>query len=166
MANKVYNVLFLCTGNSARSVLAEALLNELGKGRFKAFSAGSHPAGQINPYTLELLNKNGHPTDKLRSKNWDEFAAPGAPHMDFVITVCDNAAGEVCPVWPGQPMSAHWGYEDPAAFQGSNDAKRAKFLQVYHQIATRLRLLLNLPMERLDRMALQKKVRELGKTQS
>jgi arsenate reductase len=166
MGDKVYNVLFLCTGNSARSVMAEVLLNELGEGRFAAFSAGSHPAGQVNPFTLELLVKNGYPVANLRSKSWDEFAAPGAPHMDFVITVCDSAAGEVCPYWPGQPMSAHWGFEDPAAFQGTDDEKRAKFQSVYHQIANRLKILVSIPLARLERIALQKKLKEIGNTLS
>lgn len=163
MSDKIYNVLFLCTGNSARSVMAEVLLNVLSKGRFKAYSAGSHPAGRVNPFTLELLAKNGHDTAALRSKSWDEFAVAGAPHMDFVITVCDNAAGEVCPMWPGQPMTAHWGFEDPAAVEGTDEQKRKKFVSVYHQIARRLNILLSLPIDKLDRIALQKEVREIGK---
>jgi arsenate reductase len=165
VGDKVYHVLFLCTGNSARSVMAEVLLNELGKGRFMAFSAGSHPAGRVNPFTLELLARNGYPAANLRSKSWDEFAAAGAPHMDFLITVCDSAAGEACPYWPGQPMSAHWGFEDPAAFAGTDDEKRAKFQSVYHQIANRLKVLLSVPVERLDRIALQQKLKEIGNTQ-
>ena len=163
MSGKIYNMLFLCTGNSARSVMAEVLLNTLSKGRFKGYSAGSQPAGRVNPFTIELLEKNGHDTGGLRSKSWDEFAAPGAPHMDFVITVCDNAAGEVCPMWPGQPMSAHWGFEDPAAAEGSDEQKREKFLMVYHQIASRLKLFLSLPLETLDRMALHDRLKEIGK---
>ena len=163
MSDRVYNVLFLCTGNSARSVMAEAVLDVLGKGRFKAYSAGSHPAEQVNPFTMELLNKNGHPTGGLRSKNWDEFAVAGAPQMDFVITVCDKAAGEVCPIWPGQPMSAHWGFEDPAAFEGEDDEKRRRFETVYRQLATRLRILVSLPIERLDRLSLQQRVKDIGK---
>jgi arsenate reductase len=160
---RAYNVLFLCTGNSARSVMAEVILNTLGKGRFKGYSAGSHPAGQVNPLTLELLRGNGHAVDELRSKSWDEFAAPGAPKMDFVITVCDNAAGEVCPVWPGQPVSAHWGFEDPAAFQGPDEEKRRLFRQIYQQIGSRIRLFLALPVEKLDRLSLQQKVKDIGK---
>ena len=158
-----YNVLFLCTGNSARSVMAEVILNTLGKGRFKGYSAGSHPAGQVNPFTLELLRGNGLAVDELRSKSWDEFAAPGAPKMDFVITVCDNAAGEVCPIWPGQPVSAHWGFEDPAAFQGPDEEKRRLFRLVYQQIASRVRIFLALPVEKLDRLSLQQKVKDIGK---
>jgi len=161
---RTYNVLFLCTGNSARSVMAEALLNDLGEGCFRAYSAGSHPAGEVNPFTLELLRKSLHPVEGLRSNSWDEFAAPGAPRMDFVITVCDNAAGEVCPVWPGQPVSAHGGFEDPAAFQGPDEDKRRQFLKIYQQIATRIRLLINLPLEKLDRLALERQMRELGKS--
>ena len=163
MADKVYNVLFLCTGNSARSIMAEALLNELGKGRFNAYSAGSHPAGHVNPFTIDLLNRNGHPINHLRSKSWDEFAALDAPKMDFVITVCDNAAGEVCPIWPGQPMSAHWGFKDPAAFQGPDDEKRRVFQTIFRQIGNRIRLLVRSPIEKLDRLSLQQKVKEIGK---
>ena len=163
MPEQQYNVLFLCTGNSARSVMAEAILNNLGRGRFKAYSAGSHPTGKINPFTVELLKKNRHPTDELRSKNWDEFAAANAPRMNIVITVCDSAAGEVCPVWPGQPATAHWGFEDPAAFQGSAEKKRAKFLEIYRQIAVRIRLLLALPIDKLDRLTLQTQIRDIAK---
>jgi arsenate reductase len=166
MNERTYNVLFLCTGNSARSVMAEVVLNTLGKGKFKAFSAGSHPAGRVNPFTIEQLQKGGHTVDGLRSKSWDEFAAPDAPAMDFVITVCDNAAGEVCPMWPGQPMTAHWGFEDPAAVVGTDEQIRSKFHEVYHQIARRLGVFLALPLEKLDRMALQKQVREIGSTQA
>jgi len=164
MSGRIYNVLFLCTGNSARSVMAEVLLNSLAKGKFRAYSAGSHPAGRVNPFTLEQLAKGGHAIDGLRSKSWDEFAAADAPKMDFVITVCDNAAGEVCPMWPGQPMTAHWGFEDPAAVEGTDEEKRAKFTAIYHQIARRLGMFLSLPIEKLDRMALQKQMRELGGT--
>ncbi|HXC37762.1 MAG TPA: arsenate reductase ArsC [Burkholderiales bacterium] len=163
MAASAYNVLFLCTGNSARSVMAEVLLNQLGQGRFRAFSAGSHPTGKVNPFTLELLQANGHATESLRSKSWDEFAAAGAPRMDFIITVCDNAAGEVCPVWPGQPVSAHWGFEDPAAAQGSDEAKRAKFAEVYGKIARRVRLLRSLPLDTLDPMTWKKQLQDIGR---
>ncbi|MGH8616668.1 MAG: arsenate reductase ArsC [Burkholderiales bacterium] len=162
----VRNVLFLCTGNSARSILAECLLNDFGKDRFRAYSAGSHPAGRVNLFTLELLEKSGYPTAGLRSKNWDEFAVPGAPVMDFVITVCDDAAGEVCPVWPGQPVSAHWGFRDPAAVTGSDEDKRAVFSQVFHQIGTRVRLFLDLPVEKLDRIAIARAVTDLGKSRA
>ncbi len=164
--DRVYNVLFLCTGNSARSVMAEALLNQLGKDRFKAYSAGSHPAGTVNSYTLELLERNGHPTDQLRSKSWGEFGGPAALQMDFVITVCDSAAGEVCPVWPGHPITAHWGFEDPAAFQGSPDEKRAKSESVYRQIATRVRMLVSLPLRGLDRLAAEQRIIEIGRTKA
>lgn len=159
-----YNVLFLCTGNSARSILGEAYLNSKGRGPFVAYSAGSHPAGKVNPFALELLEKNGISTAGLRSKNWDEFARPGAPEMNFVFTVCDNAAGEACPIWPGHPVTAHWGVEDPAAVQGSDEAKRKAFLKAFTQLATRVNLLLNLPIERLDRMALRARLQEIGKT--
>ena len=166
MNEKIYNVLFLCTGNSARSILAEVLLNHLGKGRFRAYSAGSHPAGQVNPLALELLRKRGLPVDGLRSKNWDEYAQPGAPAMEFVITVCDKAAGEQCPFWPGQPLTAHWGFEDPAAAAGNDEARRKVFEKVFIEIARRIELLLALPVEKLDRLALERKVRELGDTRS
>jgi len=164
MARKTYNVLFLCTGNSARSVMAESILNKIGDGRFKAFSAGSHPAGSVNPYTIELLRKQGHPVDQLVSKSWSIFEKPDAPRMDMIITVCDNAAGEVCPVWPGRPVTAHWGFEDPAAFAGSHEAKGAKFYDIYRQIMTRVRLLVSLPVERLDHLALETELRSIGKS--
>lgn len=160
---RVYNVLFLCTGNSARSVMAEAILNKIGRGRFKAYSAGSHPAGRVNPYTIELLKKNRHPVDALRSKAWDEFAQPDAPALDLVITVCDQAAGETCPVWPGHPITAHWGFEDPAAFKGTDEEKRTKFKEVYQQIMTRARLLVSLPLTSLERRASVRKVRAIGR---
>mgnify|MGYP000418557483 CR=1 FL=1 len=163
MDAKVYNVLFLCTGNSARSIMAEALLNSLGGGRFKAYSAGSHATGQVHPMALELAKGTGYPLENLRSKNWDEFAQGNAPQMDFVITVCDRAAGEVCPVWPGQPLSAHWSFADPAAAEGSDQEKRRVFEQIFHQIATRIRLLINLPLTSLDRMSLQKELHIIGK---
>jgi arsenate reductase (thioredoxin) len=157
------NVLFLCTGNSARSILAEVHMNSAGKGRFRAFSAGSRPAGRVNPFAIELLRKNHMPTDGLRSKNWDEFAAPGAPALDFVFTVCDNAAGEACPIWPGQPITAHWGVADPAAAQGTDEDKRKAFLRAYTELANRINLFLSLPFAKLDRLALQKKLSEIGK---
>lgn len=159
-----YNVLFLCTGNSARSILGEAYLNSKGRDQFVAYSAGSNPAGRVNPFALELLRKHRISIDGLRSKNWDEFAQPGAPKMDFVLTVCDNAAGEVCPIWPGQPMTAHWGVEDPAAVPGTEEEKRRAFLKAFTELATRINLLLNLPLEKLDRMALKARLQEIAKT--
>lgn len=162
MTDRVYNVLFLCTHNSARSIMAEVLLNALGRGRFKAYSAGSHAAGQVNRFTIELVKNSGYSVSRLRTKSWGEFAAPGAPRMDLVITVCDNAAGEVCPVWPGQPVSAHWSFQDPAAFQGPDDEKRHVFQKIFHQISNRVRLLVSLPIEKLDRLALEQKVKEIG----
>jgi protein-tyrosine-phosphatase len=162
MPDRPYNILFLCTGNSARSVLAESTANALGGGRLKAFSAGSHPTGRVNPFALELLDKLNLPTAGLRSKSWDEFAAPGAPALDFVITVCDNAAGEVCPIWPGQPVSAHWGVEDPAAVEGTDDDKRAAFRSAHQILKRRIELFLALPVDRLDAMALTSRMREIG----
>jgi len=162
LADKIYNVLFLCTGNSARSVMAEVLLNHWGKGRFRAFSAGSHPTGRIHPFTLDLLNGLKLPTAGLRSKSWDEFALPNAPILDFVFTVCDQAAGEVCPIWPGQPITAHWGFPDPAAFVGPDVEKRALFADVFRQIENRIKIFAALPLEKLDRLAIQRQVRELG----
>ncbi len=162
MNNRVFNTLFLCTGNSARSVLAECILNREGAGHFKAYSAGSHPTGQVNPNAIEVLRRHDFPTEGLRSKSWDEFAVPGAPVMDFVFTVCDNAAGEVCPIWPGQPVTAHWGFPDPAAFVGPIEKTRAVFDDVYRQIFTRIALLTALPIASLDRMSLQARVDELG----
>jgi arsenate reductase (thioredoxin) len=160
--NKTYNVLFLCTGNSARSVMAETLLNRWGKGRFQAFSAGSHPAGKINPFTLDLLKLVKLQTEGLRSKSWDEFAVADAPVMDFVFTVCDQAAGELCPIWPGQPISAHWGFPDPAAFVGPDVEKRAFFADVFRQIETRIKIFTSLPLEKLGRLAIQHEVDKLG----
>ena len=165
MTKTVFNVLFLCTGNSARSILAEAYLNAAGRGRFMAYSAGSHPGGKVNPLALELLEKNRIDTAGLRSKSWDEFARPGAPLLDFVFTVCDNAAGEVCPIWPGQPISAHWGVNDPAAVNGSDDEKRKAFLRAFTELTARINLLLALPVEKLDRITLQSRLREIGKTE-
>jgi arsenate reductase (thioredoxin) len=158
-----FNVLFLCTGNSARSIMAESILRQLGAGRFRAFSAGSQPAGRVNPFAIELLVRNGMPTDGLRSKNWDEFAQPGAPKLDFVFTVCDNAAGEACPVWPGQPMTAHWGIPDPAAVEGSDDDKRKAFAEASRTLLNRIRIFASLPLGKLDRLSLQRKLDELGK---
>ena len=160
---KVYNVLFLCTGNSARSIMAEVLLNAIGRGRFKACSAGSHPKGQVHPLALELIAKNRLPTEGLRSKDWSEFAKPDAPRMDFVFTVCDNAAGEVCPVWPGQPMTAHWGISDPAAVEGTEEEQRRAFFVSYNQLSNRLSIFVNLPLTGLDRLAIQRKLDEIGR---
>src|SRR5687768_15338426 len=147
MAERVFNVLFLCTGNSARSILAEASLNALGRGRFRAYSAGSHPTGKVNPFALELLERNRLPVNALRSKAWDEFAKPGAPQMDIIITVCDQAAGETCPVWPGQPVTAHWGVEDPAPEAGDDHAKRAAFTRAFSILQKRIALLVSLRLE-------------------
>ena len=163
MAEKVLNVLFLCTGNSARSIFAESLLNSLGRGQFRAYSAGSHPAAEVNPYALDLLEKNRLPTEGLRSKSWDEFAAPGAPALDFVFTVCDKAAGETCPVWPGQPMTAHWGVPDPAEAQGSDEQKRKAFFAAFNQLRNRISLFVSLPFHKLDRMSLQRDLDAIGK---
>ena len=163
MANEPFNVLFLCTGNSARSIMAETILNALGKNRFKAFSAGSHPAGSVNPFALELLEKNRIPTQGLHSKDWSEFSRPGAPFMNFVFTVCDQAAAEPCPVWPGQPMTAHWGIHDPAAVQGTEESKRKAFLKAYAELHRRISLLINLPIEKLSDLALKEKLDEIGR---
>ena len=157
------SVLFLCTGNSARSILAEAYLNAAGKERFKAYSAGSKPGVRVNPFALELLSRSRIDIAGLRSKSWVEFARPGAPKMDFVFTVCDNAAAEPCPYWPGQPMTAHWGVPDPAAVEGSDEEKRKAFLRAFLALSARINLLINLPMDKLDRLALQNKLREIGK---
>ncbi|HEY3245448.1 MAG TPA: arsenate reductase ArsC [Phycisphaerae bacterium] len=163
---KSFNVLFLCTGNSARSILAEAYLNVAGRGRFTAYSAGSHPAGKVNPFALELLEKNRLPTTGLRSKDWSEFAESAAPRLDFVITVCDNAAGEVCPVWPGQPITAHWGIADPAAASGPDPERRKAFLRAFTELSARVNLLLALPVEKLDRLTLEHKLEDIGKAGS
>ncbi len=163
MSERPYNVLFLCTGNSARSILAEVLLNHWGRGRFHAYSAGSHPGGQVNPFAIELLQKNRLPTEGLRSKSWDEFALAGAPELDFVFTVCDNAAGEVCPVWPGQPMTAHWGIADPAAVDGSDDEKRKAFFVAFNQLQNRISMFASLPIAKLDRLSLQNSLDNIGK---
>jgi protein-tyrosine-phosphatase len=163
MPPESYNVLFLCTGNSARSIMCEAILSAMGAGRFKAFSAGSHPAGRVNPYAIELLQRNRLPTESLRSKKWDEFAAPGAPRLHFVFTVCDQAAAEMCPVWPGQPMTAHWGVPDPAAVQGSDDEKRKAFVATFAALSRRISLFVSLPLHRLDQLALKRKLDDIGR---
>ncbi len=163
MTKPQYNVLFLCTGNSARSIMAEALLNNLGKGSFRAFSAGSYPVGRVNPYTLEILEKYGFPTGDLRSKQWDEFSQADSPHLDFVITVCDKAAGEACPVWPGQPMTAHWGIPDPAAEEGAEEAKRRAFHDAMNQLQRRISVFVSLPFDKLDQIKLQQTMHEIGK---
>jgi arsenate reductase len=161
--NKVFNVLFLCTHNSARSIMAEVIINDVGRGKFKGFSAGSQPATAPNPFALATLQRLHFPTDGLYSKNWDKFAKADAPVMDFVITVCDNAAGEVCPVWPGQPMTAHWGVEDPSQFQGTNEAKSREFVRVANVLKRRIELFASLPLEKLDRLSLQRRVKDIGK---
>ena len=166
MPDKAFNVLFICTGNSARSILAEAILNREGRGRFRAFSAGSHPKGAVHPYALDLLRRTNHPVAELRSKSWDAFVAPGAPPLDFAFTVCDNAAGEVCPVWPGQPMTAHWGLPDPAAVEGNEAEKRAAFAEAYRMLASRISIFASLPLAALDRLSLQKRLDEIGRTRS
>lgn len=163
---KTYNVLFLCTGNSARSIMAEALLNAMGGGGLKAYSAGSHPKGEVHPLALEMIKRNRLPTEGLRSKDWAEFAQPGAPELDFVFTVCDNAAGEVCPVWPGQPMTAHWGVEDPAAATGTEEEQLKVFFNVYMQLSRRISIFANLRIDNLDRLALKKRLEEIGKVGS
>jgi arsenate reductase len=157
-----YNVLFLCTGNSARSIMAEAYLNKVGQGRFRAYSAGSHPGGLVNPFAVDVLTAADVSTEGARSKSWDEFAEPGAPQMDFIFTVCDNAAGEVCPIWPGHPTSAHWPFEDPAAFEGNKAETRIKFVEVFSQIRRRIDILTSLPIAKLDRLALKRKLDDIG----
>ena len=163
MSDQIYNVLFLCTGNSARSILAEKLLEYWGKGKFKTFSAGSHPNGKVNPFAIKTLENLKLTTDGLRSKSWDEFVLEGAPHLDFVFTVCDNAAGEVCPVWPGQPMTAHWGVEDPALVEGNDEVKLAAFNKVAIQLQNRIKLFTSIPVANLDSMKIKKKIDEIGK---
>jgi arsenate reductase len=162
MANKVYNVLFLCTGNSARSIFGECLINRLGRGRFQGFSAGSHPKGEVHPMALYELQHNNYATDGLRSKDWDEFGTPDAPHMDFVFTVCDKAAAEVCPVWPGQPMTAHWGVEDPVAVEGDELAQRTAFATAFRELHNRISIFVSLPLDSLDKLRLQEKLDEIG----
>jgi protein-tyrosine-phosphatase len=164
MADRVYNVLFLCTGNSARSIMAECSLTRWGQGRFRAFSAGSQPTGRVHPTTLRLLRNLNFRTEGLRSKSWEEFTAPGAPELDFVFTVCDSAAAEVCPVWPGQPMTAHWGVEDPAAFVGSEERTLQEFRKIYGFLDNRIKIFVSLPMASVDRLTLQKRLGEIGST--
>lgn len=166
MADRPYNVLFLCTGNSARSIIAEALINHWGEGRFCGFSAGSHPKGAVNPIALQLLKKMNLPTEGLRSKSWDEFAAPGAAPLDFVFTVCDNAAGEVCPYWPGQPMTAHWGVPDPAAVEGSETEKWVAFRDTFRMLDNRLKIFTSLPLASFDRIKLQERLDAIGKSRT
>jgi len=163
LQDRKYRVLVLCTGNSARSIMGEALFNELGKGKFIAYSAGSKPVGRVNPYAIELLKNQGFKTEGLRSKGWDEFTGSGAPELDFIITVCDNAAGETCPVWPGQPATAHWGIPDPATVVGDDAAKRAAFRKASEQLARRIQLFMSLPVSSLDRLTIKEKLTEIGK---
>lgn len=162
MAERIFNVLFLCTGNTARSILAESILRKDGAGRFQAFSAGSHPKGVVNPFAIKVLDSLKYPTDNLRSKPWDEFATPEAPVMDFVFTVCDSAAGESCPVWPGQPMTAHWGIEDPAAVEGTDIQKEAAFVLAARYLKNRISAFINLPLKSIDHLSLNKKLSEIG----
>jgi arsenate reductase (thioredoxin) len=164
MVERVFNVLFLCTGNSARSIMAEAILTREGTGRFKVFSAGSNPKGVLHPYAIDLLRKLNYRTDGFRSKSWDEFATEAAPLLDFVFTVCDDAAGEVCPVWPGQPMTAHWGIPDPTAVEGTEAERRLAFAEAYRMLSNRISVFVNLPLASLDRLALQKRLMEIGRT--
>ena len=163
MAEPTYNVLFLCTGNSARSVMAEAILNRLGAGRFRAYSAGSHPKGAVNPRTIQLLKRLNHATEGFRSKSWDEFAQPGAPRLDFVFTVCDQAAQEICPIWPGQPMTAHWGVPDPAAAEGTEAEIGLAFSDAYRQLNNRISIFVSLPLAKLDKLSLQKRLDAIGR---
>lgn len=165
MSEPVYNVLFLCTGNTARSILAESILRKDGRGRFRSFSAGSQPKGVVNPFAIKVLQSLDFPTDGLRSKSWQEFAATDAPVMDFVFTVCDNAAGEACPVWPGQPMTAHWGIEDPAAVEGTDLQKQAAFIAALRYLKNRISIFTSLPIKSIDKMALGTKLREIGRIQ-
>jgi protein-tyrosine-phosphatase len=162
MTSKLPNVLFLCTGNSARSIIAEAIMNREGRGRFQAYSAGSHPKGAVNPHAISLLRNLNYKTDGFRSKSWDEFAAPGAPRLDFVFTVCDDAAAEVCPIWPGQPMTAHWGIPDPAAANGSPAEVALAFAETYRMMSNRIGLFMSLPLASLDRLSLQRRLNEIG----
>src|SRR5258706_15952420 len=164
MEHAIYNVLFLCTGNSARSILAEVLLDHWGSGRFEGYSAGSFPKGAVHPLTLDLLEWLRLPTDGLRSKSWDEFARPDAPVMDFVFTVCDQAAGEICPVWPGNPITAHWGVPDPAAVDGTEEQRRQAFRDTHRQLESRIKLFAALPIDKLDRMSIQRRAEEIGRS--
>lgn len=164
MSDKVYNVLFLCTGNSARSIMAEKLMEHWGKGKFKAYSAGSHPSGKVNPFAIQTIKNQGLSTDGLRSKSWDEFSGEGAPHFDFVFTVCDNAAGEVCPYWAGQPMTAHWGVEDPAAVEGTDEQKLAAFRKISNYLQNRIKLFAALPIEKFDNIKIKQEIDAIGKT--
>jgi arsenate reductase len=165
MNKQPYNVLFLCTGNSARSILGESLINHWGRGRFIGHSAGSAPKGRVHPIALDLLRQMKMPAEGLRSKSWDEFARPDAPRLDFVFTVCDNAAGEACPVWPGQPMTAHWGVDDPAAVEGSETEKWLSFRKAFHELESRVKVFTSLPLQSLDRMKLQERLRDIGRMQ-
>ena len=164
MDDQAQRVLFLCTGNSARSIFGEVIMNAMANGRFIAYSAGSHPAGRVNPMTIELLHKNRLPTTGLRSKNWDEFAQPDAPRLDFVFTVCDDAAGEICPIWPGQPVTAHWGVEDPATVEGDEEATRKAFLSAFTTLRRRIELFLSLPHGKIDKLALSQRLSTIGKS--
>jgi protein-tyrosine-phosphatase len=163
MVDHIFNVLFLCTGNSARSIMAEAIMNREGRGRFKSFSAGSHPRGEVHPFALDLLKKMNHPIDELRSKSWDRFAAAGTPVMDFVFTVCDNAAKEVCPVWPGHPVSAHWGLPNPAEAIGGGSEMSLAFADTYRMLSNRISIFISLPIASLDRLTLQQRLAEIGR---
>ena len=165
MQDKTYNVLVLCTGNSARSIFGEALFNALGRGKFIAYSAGSKPAGRVNPFALELLQQRGRDIAALRSKSWDEFAAADAPEIDFIFTVCDSAAGENCPAWPGKPTTAHWGISDPVEVEGGDEIRRAAFRKAYEQLARRIQLFMSLPIEKVDKLTLKRKLAEIGRTQ-
>ena len=162
MTDQIYNVLFLCTGNSARSILAESLMNRYGRGHFRGYSAGSHPKGEVHPLAVELLKRNNYLTDELRSKDWSEFAEPDAPRMDFVFTVCDRAAAEMCPIWPGQPMTAHWGLPDPAEVEGDEVARIMAFRQTFRELENRIKIFVSLPLNSLDRLKLQKSLNEIG----
>jgi arsenate reductase len=165
MSDRIYNVLFLCTGNSARSILAESILRKDGRGRFRAFSAGSQPKGRVNPFAIKVLKSADFPVDDLRSKSWEEFAAPDAPVMDFVFTVCDNAAGESCPVWPGQPMTAHWGIEDPAEVEGTDLQKEAAFVAALRYMKNRIAIFTSLPLNSIDKLSLGTKLRDIGRAE-
>jgi arsenate reductase len=164
MDQKTYNVLFLCTGNSARSIMADALVTTMSKGKFQGYSAGSNPGGKVNPFAIEKVKETGYPVENLRSKSWDEFARADAPHMDFIITVCDNAAGEVCPFWPGHPATAHWSFEDPAAVEGTDEQKRAAFTKIFRQIVARMNSFVSLPIDMLDKHAIHQEIKKIGDT--